>query len=321
MEWRRTVSYGAALLLGSTILVMGGCSESLMGKSQDLLTRGMKTLEPQGDTLLTQGPKKRIGVLPFQVITKTYSMPGVDQVTAELLTTSLFKTGQFIVVERGRLDKVMTEQGLGMTGAVDSQTAVSVGKVLGLQAIVTGAITQMGFEERTGAYAALGGKQRVAGVRLDMRVIDTATARIVMADTGSGDASVLSTSIRGVQVGSKPQDSEMLEKALRSAIENVTQKIVGQMGKVPWSGRIARVSKDQMYVNAGMDLGLQPGDRLGVYRTGTEIKDPTTGELLGMEETLIGQVLITDVRDRLSVATVGSGTGFRENDIVRLMGR
>jgi curli biogenesis system outer membrane secretion channel CsgG len=301
--------------------MVGGCSENLLGKSQDLFMRGVNTSEAQTKTLLTQGPKKRIGVLPFHVTTTTHSMPGADQAAAELLTTSLFKTGQFIVVERNRLDKVMFEQGLGMTGAVDPQSAVSVGKVLGLQAIFTGAITQMGFEERTGAYGVWGAKQRVANTRLDVRVIDTATARIIMADTGNGDTSALYTNVGGVQVGSKPQDSEMLENSLRSAIENVTQKIVGQMGKVPWSGRIAGVSRDQIYVNAGADLGLQSGDRLGVYRLGAEIKDPTTGELLGVEETLIGQVLVKDVRERLSVAVVGSGTGFRENDIVRLMTR
>jgi hypothetical protein len=45
------------------------------------------------------------------------------------------------VAERSRLDQVMSEQVLSMSGAVDDNQAASIGQVLGVDAIITGSVT------------------------------------------------------------------------------------------------------------------------------------------------------------------------------------
>jgi len=43
-------------------------------------------------------------------------------------------------IERQQLKKVLEEQGLQMTGAVDAGNAVKAGKIIGVQAIITGSV-------------------------------------------------------------------------------------------------------------------------------------------------------------------------------------
>jgi Flagellar assembly protein T, C-terminal domain len=75
------------------------------------------------------------------------------------------------------------------------------------------------------------------------------------------------------------------------------------------------------YINAGQDLGIKAGDSLAVFRPGVVIRDPVTGEVLGKEETSLGQLLVTQVRERFALAEVQSGSGFGKNDMVRLVRR
>jgi hypothetical protein len=42
---------------------------------------------------------------------------------------------------------------------------------------------------------------------------------------------------------------------------------------------------------------------------------------LGYDESLIGQLLITEVKEKYSLATAQSGQGFKEKDVVRLSGK
>src|SRR5438046_2529993 len=72
------------------------------------------------------GLKRRIGVVDF-VNKTTYGANRLGTSASDILITELAKSNRFIVVERDKLDKLMEEQKLGMTGAIDPNTAAKVG--------------------------------------------------------------------------------------------------------------------------------------------------------------------------------------------------
>jgi curli biogenesis system outer membrane secretion channel CsgG len=49
-----------------------------------------------------------------------------------VLTTALFESGQFSVIERSQSDALLAEQNLGASGRVTSATAAQVGQLLGV---------------------------------------------------------------------------------------------------------------------------------------------------------------------------------------------
>ena len=67
------------------------------------------------------------------------------------MITRIFTTGKFEVVERNLLQKVLEEQKLGMTGYIDQETAISLGQILGVDAIITGSITDLGTNVKINA--------------------------------------------------------------------------------------------------------------------------------------------------------------------------
>ena len=80
----------------------------------------------------------------------------------------------------------MSEQKLGMTGAVDPTTAAKVGKILGLNAIVTGAISEFGTSTEGSEYLIAQSKRQVVKATVDIRVVDAETGQVLYADSGSG---------------------------------------------------------------------------------------------------------------------------------------
>jgi len=73
---------------------------------------------------------------------------GVSQSETSTLTDRLrdeiFKTGIYIVLERGKMDEVLKEQGFQQTGCITSECAVEVGRMLGVQQMVAGSIGKVG---------------------------------------------------------------------------------------------------------------------------------------------------------------------------------
>ena len=65
------------------------------------------------------------------------------------LTTTLFKSGYFEVLDRQHLAKVLEEQGLAQTGLIDENSAVEIGKLIGAGVFVFGRIQNDKYEEKT----------------------------------------------------------------------------------------------------------------------------------------------------------------------------
>jgi len=115
------------------------------------LEEGIKELAQQISKNMTETGKKKIAVVEFTNLDGTITAFG--QHLAEELITELFlaSPGQFEVVERRQLMKVLEEQRLTMSGLFDAKAMESVGKILGIDAIVTGSISDLGNDVKVNA--------------------------------------------------------------------------------------------------------------------------------------------------------------------------
>ena len=90
------------------------------------------------------------------------------------------------------------------------------------------------------------------------------------------------------------------------------------MANIPWSGTVLKADGSTVYINAGATANMQSGMKFLVYRAGEELIDPGTGESLGKEETLAGEIMVTQVLEKVSKAAIVSGMGFSKGDVIRM---
>lgn len=73
---------------------------------------------------------------------------GMEQHSAALISdrlrAELFKTGSFVVLERGQMEEILKEQGFQQSGCVSDQCAMEVGQLLGVGHIIVGSIGKLG---------------------------------------------------------------------------------------------------------------------------------------------------------------------------------
>jgi TolB-like protein len=92
--------------------------------------------------MVTAQNEIRIAVMDFS------TSGGLSEMEAVTLTnrlrSMLVKTNAFVVLERGKMDEILTEQGFQQTGCTTTECAVEVGRLLNVQKMVSGNIGKLG---------------------------------------------------------------------------------------------------------------------------------------------------------------------------------
>jgi len=81
---------------------------------------------------------KTVAVLPFKNLNSTEKISGTS--VSEKIIHELVKRGKLKVVERTRIDKIIKELKLELSGLINTDKAVKIGKLLAVDALITGSI-------------------------------------------------------------------------------------------------------------------------------------------------------------------------------------
>jgi len=81
---------------------------------------------------------------------------------------------------------------------------------------------------------------------------------------------------------------------------------------------VVQRSGDRVYISRGSDAGYQIGDNLRVIHRGGAIRHPLTQEIIGYDESTVGQVRVVETLPKMTIAEITSSSGqVAAGDIVR----
>ncbi|UWZ86341.1 CsgG/HfaB family protein [Occallatibacter riparius] len=299
--------------------------------------------------------KARIAVMDFDYATvQSYSSAmfgsniDVGKGVTDLLIAGLVKNGTYSIIERSALDKIMAEQNFNNSQRADPSSAAKLGKLLGVDAIIVGSVTQFGNETKKTNVGGGGGgwhgyglggvghSKSNANVGLTARIVNVETGEILAIAEGAGTSARSSTSLLGgggnwsgwgngaVDFGSSNFQETIIGEATKQAVDTLTASVVSDapkvaIHKVTVDGLVAAVDGGQIVLNVGKKGGVNVGDQLEVIRVTKEIKDPETGAVIRRLTSTVGVIRATDVDDASAVCSPVSGTGFQTGDRVRSM--
>ena len=270
--------------------------------------------------------------------------PALGEGLAEMLITELGKTNKFQVLESTAIKDLVGEIHLGEEGYVGKDERVEKGGFSGADFMFRGKVTRFGSKEQgiglggfaPGGLGSLGIKTTTADVRVDWRVVDTYTRKVIK--TGQATASEKGTGFNvGVGVrGSGGNIGFSNKEFMGSALGKATVKAVNELVKdvsavdLPESGRsrqqattlgkkgaeaqaaqellrqtpgkvLAVVNKSTLIVSLGSKNGFKDGDKLKLYEP-VETKDDK-GVVVFTEEKLAGEITLASVQEERSKAT------------------
>jgi curli biogenesis system outer membrane secretion channel CsgG len=215
-------------------------------------------------TMTAQGTRKaRIAVMDFDyatVQTASSAMFGsnidVGKGITDLLIANLVKNGTYSIIERSALDKIMAEQNFSNSQRADPSSAARLGKLLGVDAIIVGSVTQFGNETKNRNVGGGGGgwhgygvggighSKSNANVGVTARIVNVDTGEILAIAEGAGTSSRSSTSLLGgggnwsgwgngaVDFGSSNFQETIIGEATKQAVDKLTTDVIADAPKV-----------------------------------------------------------------------------------------
>lgn len=238
---------------------------------------------------------------------------------ADILVTALVQAGRFNVVERSRLDAVLAEQKLQASGVTDPATAVRVGRLLNAELVVYGVVTSLTNQKIDKfAYDVMR-----AEAAIDVHAVNTASGQIVVSQTAKGAAEgKVVTTASGTVVSGPASFDALTVDAIRQALDRVAVRLAGAF---PLVGVVVRAENGTVYIDAGENRGVRPGDAFVVFRKGAELVHPVTKQRLGFQKTVLGTVQVTSTEAELAAGRVtGTADGappITPGDLVISIGR
>jgi hypothetical protein len=232
----------------------------------------------------------------------------------------LVKNKNYEVIERAQLAQVMQEQRLGATGAVDDSTAAQMGKLGGLNYIVYGRILSAGAELKEDGmdFGKFSTKTEVleAKVMINVRMIDANTGAIVVSQQASG---VVTKKGGGFNFERKGQDygqaksvsvsSDVYDEAVYKAIKQIASKINDIN---PLEATVVSIAGDDIYLDIGIEQGLEAGATFQVYREGKPIMN-SAGMIIGIQKQQIATVVVKSVDGNMSICDIRASKKDRKN--------
>jgi len=170
------------------------------------------------------GAKPRIAVLEFKnKADNQWWYHGGATAAQDVFVTELVKSGKFTVVDREQLDAMMQEKHLTQSGDIDKSTAMKLGKLLGLNYLLTGAVTEYGNTDVSGGGGGVSAGKRKFVAALNARLINASTGEVVWADEASQEESSIKVSVFGF--GGGVDDNRMFDKVMKPCIQKLVASL------------------------------------------------------------------------------------------------
>lgn len=237
--------------------------------------------------------KQRAGVLG--VTAPRYSQ--YASYIRNLITDDVLASGRFHVIERGAIDQVLREQRFQGSGAIDEATAVTVGKILGIDIGIMGSLESLEARRHDLYY--------------------TADATVLIRIVGIQSGQLLATvRVTGSATGDTADEArrKALDKGFGPRFQNELAAVF------PFAATITEVRGDgirgdTVFISLGRNDGVQTGTRFEVQRPDVTA---LAGKELDEEDYFmrpIGVIEVTDTSAEFARATiVETSEPFRNGD-------
>ncbi len=187
---------------------------------------------------------------------------------------------------------------------------------LDINAIISGAINPIEITSKKTAFYTWPFRKDLKSYKVSViiYVVDVQYGTIYMINSESVEMAFREDKLKDQDKG-KIVD-QVLKKAMPRILKRQSKAVTRGLSRKPWSGRILSIENNSIMINAGSEVGVQPGQEFTVFAKGETIacKDGKSLNILGKK---LGKIKVTSIMERHSLAGPADKGEFSEGQIVR----
>lgn len=252
--------------------------------------------------------KRKVGIARFSNETISGTTFLVDnsgdrlgKQAADILSARLTETGKFLMFERMDADNVTAEQMLA--GLKEQGVSIDY--------LIVGSVSEFGRSTQSESGVFQRKKTQRAYAKVNVRLIDVATGRIIFATEGAGEATSEAKKTFGAGT-SAGYDQSLTDKSMSAAISQLISNLVENMTNKPWKSYLLAEEEGDYIISGGPSQGLAPGKQLVVYQNGRTVKNPQTGATVSLPGKRVATIEVVtsfgeDEFNEISMVSIVSG--------------
>jgi hypothetical protein len=200
-------------------------------------------------------------------------------------------------------------------GQVDNFALALIGRQLGLNAVVTGSLDDIGIlDELRGMIWK--DTHHLIQILVSVEVYDTESGSKILDESFSRKVE-----IEGLDYELMRSEGKMilpdLNETLTDLLAEIGEAICWAIEDQPWNGFVIAVDDDTITLSSGSISGLSPGDELDVFDTSRVLKG-VSGQRFFVHGQKIGEIKITEVESDKARAVVITNRGIKAGSSVRV---
>ncbi|MEM7646542.1 MAG: hypothetical protein AAF203_06520 [Pseudomonadota bacterium] len=261
--------------------------------------------------------RRRVIVLPFLNLSP-YASDQAPEIARETLIRRLSLTGEILTLSLSDIPEDLTKY--QVDDGYDMAKIAPLARKIGAHGIIVGRIKEIRTRKVGDSVGLFRKVKAEVKALVDLEMFSTKSGSSMVRESRSASIEeevtrVAESSYRDKELKDNPI---LIRSVVKAAFSKMVMSIVRALRKLSWSGRIALVRGEKLYLNAGRLSGLQVGDILRVTEAKEEVFDPETGGFLGnITGRMKGTVEVISYFGKDGAVTiVHSGSGFKENDLV-----
>lgn len=200
---------------------------------------------------------------------------------SDILSSKLAATGKFMMFERSDKDEIDSEKVLA--GLKSDGVAVDY--------LIIGSVSEFGRSVDSESQIFKRTKNQRAYAKVNVRLVDVSTGRIIYSQEGSGEA-ISTAESKMLSKTSAGFDQSLTDKAIASAIASLVSSLTENMTNKPWKSYLLSKEDGLFIIAGGPRQGIMTGSTLVVYKKGKTIKNPQTGAMLELPGKRVGSVKV-----------------------------
>ena len=258
-----------------------------------------------------------IAVLEFENKAKFYYDWDIGYGIRDSLVDELVRSKRYKVVTRGDIDAVISELQIQQDQLFRPEGKVKTGRLQNVKYLLKGSVTDFAHVAGGGVRAffrdlGLASSGDLAIVTVTLYVIDVESGEIIASKQVEGKAYAANMDVegqyKGVRFGSGGFYRTPLGKACKELIGEAMEEVGTVIAKKTWYPKVIKSEVNKVLITGGEDRGLSIGDTYTAFHRGNPLTDPSTGDLLGYEESRTsGLIQVIEVKEKYSVCELVDG--------------
>jgi curli biogenesis system outer membrane secretion channel CsgG len=253
-------------------------------KQTSKISRTIATAQPDAK----KGLKRKVAIARFTNETRYGQSFFIDKddnrigkQAVDILSAKLLETEKFILLERADLDKINKELSIGNMQPLKNMADY----------VIVGSITEFGRKEVSDVGVFSRVKKQVVFCKVHVRLVDVYTGQLIYSEDGEGNAFSEAGTVLGV--GSRAgYDSSLNDKAIESAISNLSSNIIEKLLDKPWRAYILAYEDGHFIISGGKSQNIKTADVFDVMQEGKKVKNPQTNMEVILPGKKIGELKV-----------------------------